>query len=87
MTKDIYAMVSKANAYMKEGTLEENDKLFLFVSNILLDHNMYHGYNFYQKLTIDGKEFLALCDADKDHQNEKGQFVEKQTDIRQFYLR
>ena len=86
MSKQIRKVVETANSFMQHGTLKENETLFYCISQILIDLKMYKGFNFYTWTKINGKNFLALAAKDKDHTNEKGQFVELQTDIRQFRI-
>ena len=87
MTKDIRELVEKANKTMQTGTLAENDKLFHFITSVLLEKNMYKGYNLYCWAELEnGDKWLKLAGSDENHCDEKGHFKEQPTDIRQFYL-
>ena len=71
MTKDIRYMVEKANRtfsspYMRmEEHRAEREALAGFISSVLLDRNMYHGFNYYEEREItlkDGtKELVKSC--------------------------
>ena len=87
MTKDIRAIVEKANKWMEKGTLADNEKLFNFISSLLLEKNMYKGFNLYCWAELpNGTKWLQLAGGDKSHRDENGHFKELPTDIRQFYL-
>ena len=87
MTKEIRAIVEKANKFMQTGTLEQNEQLFDFISSLLLERNMYKGFNLYVWAELEnGDRWLLLAGGDKSHRDEEGRFIEQDTDIRQFYL-
>ena len=84
MSKPVREFVEQANKSMLQGTLTENQKLFHFVDSILMQNKMYHGYNFYCKTDAGN---LYLAGADKSHWDINGIFRERETDVRQFYIR
>ena len=87
MTREIRSVVEKANKFMQTGSLDENEKLFDFISSLLLEKNMYKGFNFYCWAELEnGDRWLQHAGSDKSHKDEKGRFIEQDTDIRQFYL-
>lgn len=87
MPKYIKSIVEGANRTMQRGTLKENEKLFYFVSDMLLKKGCYRGFNLYCWDTLsNGDKWLKLAGADKDHRDAEGHFKEKETDVRQFYV-
>ena len=89
MSKDIKELVLRANKAMQTGTLEENKKLRFFIDSILLEKNMYHGFNYFIMDNLPDGTFGPRCinvNIDKDHWDSDGFFHEQQTDIIQFYV-
>lgn len=85
MSKKIAELTRCVNMAMQFGTLEENKKLYAFWDSILLSKNMYHGFNYFEFMEVDGKKILTLAD-NKTHIDSEGFFRAKQTDIIQFYI-
>lgn len=59
-TKQVEEMVKRANNIFKLERVKDpnNNSLFIFMDNFLLDMKMYEGYNFY-KIDENGKLHLA----------------------------
>ena len=87
MSKAMRELVGKANKAMQNGNMRDNDKLFYFISNLLLEKKMYKGFNLYcWDILGNGDKWLRLAGSEPNHKDENGHFKAWETDIRQFYL-
>lgn len=69
MTKDIKYVVEEANKLLNTPSMQNNknerEAIFWFVNHLLLEKNMYHGFNHYIEKTLPNGEKI-LCHAGKE---------------------
>lgn len=65
MTKDIKYVVERANNLLASDFMQEHDDerraIMGFISCMLLEKDMYRGFNYYKKECIEGEEYLKLA--------------------------
>ncbi len=60
--KYITELITKVNEYLREENIKDSSNdLFSFLQYYLIKKDMYHGYNFYNRMTTDtGEEYICL---------------------------